>query len=1667
MTGPISTDAQIDSPADRLREVERLYELSRYGDAHLAAASLGEPRAWPDTEGRVLAARMAYRLGAPRLAQGLIFDAYRRAPHHADAIYYYTTLVYRRRGPWHALRWLRGAEPRDPSREMRALLLGLEGRALGELRDFERAHARLDAAEELETSSPYLPCERAFVLEREDRMADALAAAQLALERRPGYRPALLELAHLHAAAGDPERAIAVLEVEHADQSWEILAQRAELAFGLGRYEDCLRDLEASVRAARWMDRDVERHLAARRAECAYLLRRYREAAALARASETDFGTKFAEALDGLTDGDPPPRVELSAVPHVRQHHVTCAPASMASVAAYFGRPVDQLELAEEICYGGTPDHLQRVWGEREGWLVRQLDVTSFETIRALVDRGIPILLATAAVTSSHLQVVIGYDLARRSMLIRDPSVPHLVELPVDELLAAQAWYGPPGKLLLPKERAGDLEGIELPAASLHDHRFALVSAMDRHDEATMAAELDALEREAPEHRLTIQSRLAVLGYRGDVDGQLACYERLLELYPLTASFVLHRGELMRGRRSRAEQLAYWRRYAHLDHPPLLSALAEELRHEGAHQEEAARLLRRALRINPLDGFPHHVLGDLEASRGAPPEVTLESFRFAVCLTEHDEHFARAYYQEAREHGMEEEALRLLERRVERAGARSSGPAKTLFAVHRDRGNVERGVEVLERLALARPEDGELALEIVHAHLDAGDVGAAQRALDAARALRARPVDRKVALARLARLRGRLDEARAHLEEAVTEAPRRLDAVFDLIDLVRELDGPEAALARLERAIEAAPDERPLIHERCAALRGVDDRRVIELLNEQLRAHPDDQWARRELALRHAALGELEQGLEVARQAIEYLPHDSWAHGILGRLLAFAGRREEARAALRRAIELDVDNAGAMQSLHEADGPAELREDARFVLDLLVERVSHGAGLQEAAFLSRCLSHEERIERLRRLVERVPRRPDGWEAVVHACMDADDLDEAERLVEEAIARFPRWVSLHVLAADVARLRGDAEEHEACLRRAIERAPAWPDPAAKLARVLRERGDDGGALALVDDALTRMPRAIALRLERATILWSRGDRAEAFEQLLAAVSGALGDDAAFRRLWSWAGELGRDADVEALVREHVAKNEASSLGPYRLALLLDAPDRLEERLEAAREALRRNPRHAEAADLLAEALARAGRFEEALAACPPPEWRGTVPTTIRGRHAWVLAESGRMDEAIAEMGTVLAADPSYGWGRRNLCDWLDSRGDAEGFLKHARQLVEHEPLAGPNHVYLADALTATGDEAGARDAFARAIELSPEHAYATTRFVELDLSRGGDPIDALARARHVLPAATYESLCVRVHTMRDRDDEALASLDRLLDTRARQAELERALEALASGPRGEEALAAVEARFTDPDPPAGAALGLAWSNVRERMGRGRGALRILKVRDRLGPAGLEAAARWVEVLATQRRWLPLAWLAVRHLAWLRRHDATWGSVGYALSVLRFYRWCARWLSDFAQRSGAQAWMLLNLVFALWIVRGGRGARDVVEHALALPSDHASHRHRFWLAFEQARAGSLEAAREQLALGGPASAGSVEAGLASLVAAFEASARLGVGADTDARVEAVRDPLLDAARAASQCPELRAPYDAAVRVLFADLGWLSYQWVRLYRLPRPVT
>ena len=102
----------------------------------------------------------------------------------------------------------------------------------------------------------------------------------------------------------------------------------------------------------------------------------------------------------------PSGRRVLLPVPFVRQHHMTCVPATLTAISDYWGKSVEHLEVAEEICYDGTSHQAERAWAERNGYLAVEF-TADWASSRALIDRGIPFTLTLQYTGSGHLQALV------------------------------------------------------------------------------------------------------------------------------------------------------------------------------------------------------------------------------------------------------------------------------------------------------------------------------------------------------------------------------------------------------------------------------------------------------------------------------------------------------------------------------------------------------------------------------------------------------------------------------------------------------------------------------------------------------------------------------------------------------------------------------------------------------------------------------------------------------------------------------------------------------------------------------------------------------------------------------------------------------------------------------------------------------------------------------------------------------------------------------------------------------------------------------------------------------------------------------------------------------------------------------------------------------------
>ncbi|HVE40685.1 MAG TPA: tetratricopeptide repeat protein [Planctomycetota bacterium] len=1555
--------------APDLQRVRDLYDRGLYLQAWKAAEALGPLRAWRGTPARVLAGRLAGNLGASRLGRVLHFRAWRDDRENPEALYSYGYALLDRRGPldaWNALRpWGDFAGAPDA---LRSDLYALRAEIAAILRDFDTAEHWLARAEKLTADRAWTCVARARILEHEDRYVDAVEVLRKALELRPWYRPAVQAMGHLlQLLDRDPEALTFLREASRNLESGAVIVQLAALEVELGHHAEARLTCDRIEAHHPLIEDDLRTWLAARRCDTAYACGDLEAARTWALQIKTPFYRRFAERLaEGSVDGH---RV-LLPVGFVRQHHMTCAPATLSAISRYWDMSAEHLAVAEEICYDGTPAHSERRWAEQNGWTAREFTVT-WESARALIDRGIPFTLTTVEPASAHLQALIGYDGRRSSYIVRDPYQRNYGEFLNPEMLERYRSTGPRGMMLVPRSKESSLEGLLLPEAALYDFLYALQQALERHDRTEALKAHDVLAEKAPGHRLTLHARRTLASYDADRVTQLACVEELLKLFPEDANLLLEKLSHLREMGRREERLELLRRQcAKDDSPPLFwQQYARELAYDAREHAPAMQLLRRAIRAMGRDAESYHSLAGILWNRRRLEE-SMELYRFAACVEDRNERYAQSYFVAARHLRQTAASLLFLRNRFRRFGKKSGWPARTLFWAYEQLDRTREAMEVLEEALHLRPDDGDLLLFASDVYDRYGPPDKAAAALKAAQGRSHRTAWLRAA-AHQAGSQGQSKKALELWREVVGAEPLAMDAHSALTQLCAETEGRAAALQHLREAVGRFPHHAGLHQLWIEWLREGEPADYEAAIRGLIGINPEDAWARRELALRLTATRRVPEALEQAELACRLEPSPG-SHYIRSRVLGAAGRMADAKEACREAIRLSVDTDAAIYDLiGTCESMAERREALEFVRRELIRQVIFGDGLLTFRQVAR--DTIEPTELLALLQEALDARPDLWHAWSALVRHLAEMGRAEQALEratQATERFPLVPRLWVDLAHVHQLRGDAPGERAALEQAVRINPGWGTAARELAAAHERAGDFAAAKAVMEQAIQRAPLDPYNHGGLAQMLWKMGEKPAALERLSHSVRLEPGYEWAWGRLSDWGRELGQRDVPEKLARDLTQRRGGEARSWMVLAQTLEGPDRLEERLRALETASQLNPRMTDASDLRATLLAGAGRFKEALEVCGGDD----APLILRGRAAWIEAKRGNRPAAIARMARTVEADPSYYWGWMQLADWYAEEGAKVEYLDAAKHLVRLSPENEVALGYLGDAKLRNGDRAGSKAEFRRAIDLEPDYSFGVLTLFDLHLEDAEFDAAAavLALAKKHIGGPYVLAREVQLAGRRRRLPEAIAALRALCEAPTDDRwPLDAALQGLAKVGATSDALEALlaAAASTKSNPRTGGvwaratAESLGWRELHWGLAR----------LSSHPAAWAEAASEAVRWLAASRRWFRLRLFVRKERERLRAAASTWGAVGNALESLGRYASCVEWMSDWETREGVKPWMLSALVVS-HRARGSRAeAARVGRGALAMAPDHSYALHRLWVAFEETLRGDGEAAR----------------------------------------------------------------------------------------------
>ncbi len=1446
------------------------------------------------------------------------------------------------------------------------------------LRDFASAEALLSRAESLGTKQPWVHLQRAHLLERQDRVEEALEAAEAAcrLHAYPYYRPGVQVRAHLLQLLDRDEKAVQLLsEANSSLQNAPVAAQLYGVLTEQGEWREAEATLERYVALSPLMEPPIKKWVASQRARAAYYLGKRADAAAFASNLDDEFHKRFAQKL--AREREDPERVQL-AVNFVRQHFKTCAPATLAALGRFWRMPAEHLKLTEAMCYDGTPHWLQRDWAENNGWFVREFRVT-WDAAVAILSRGIPFAISTVEATFAHMQAVTGFDRTRGTLLLRDPGQPYIVEVPADEFIKRYRPFGPHGTLFLPVAERSRIEGLALPDSDIWDDYHRLCLALSKHHREEAARVLSEIDSRFPEHELAWEARLELASYDANNSEQARCLDKLLELFSNNPARQLRRFGCLRDA-PREERIRFLKGAcaAKDADTALFIELARALQGDARCLPEARQWLKRAFSLRPMDSNAIGVRADLCWQDGNLEEAT-ELYRFAANLEGFREALYQTWFIACRRTRHTQEALTHLQDRFARFGRRSEQPALTLAWAWRELDQPARSREVLAEAAHLRPEDGMLLLRSASLLAGLREDAEADRLLDQAKG-KVRENDWLRAVAERTELRFDTAALLKCSREILRLEPLALDAHGGVARALARLEGNAAALAHLKNACAQFPHHCALQRLLMEWSRHVGLAAVETAARDLLRLDPADAWAKRELAMALSNLKRQEEALREATEAAQIEPRNTFSFSVLGHIHRELQQVPDACTCLRKAVELSVDNTYAIHSLIElAHTDNERRDELLFIERELIRQVVQGDGLLVFLDLARPLVEPDKLLKILRRAH--AERPDlwhAWSALISQAGHTGQLHEARDLAREAVQKFPHLPRLWLDLASVHQWCNEPDEETAAAEHAFEMNPAWTQSALAFAGALERRGRMDQAQQVYERALKHSDSDAQLHAFHANLLWRQRQKEPAFAAINQALRLAPGYDWAWGLFIDWAnscGEPGRPAEFSrALAGERPGEVRCWLI----VARVLNHTAAMPERLAAVEKALELDRHLTEAWDLKAELLAEDERFDDAIRAC---EEGAAVCTAevymLHGRRAWVEARRRQLPEAVRLMRKVLAENVSYAWGWNQLALWLmeqEATADATAALERLLQLRPREAWV---HRQLGSLRLKAGDRPGAQKAFSKALELAPTDAFAAQNIVDLQL-QAGELENAAATLRLMemhQPGARTLAYEIFLHLRTNDRTASIRAFEKLCSLPDPDGwPVDAVTEAFRRAGRSARASKILKRALKRPscNPQAGAAL------VRLQLDERWDYAAVWQfMRLKPGEIRTRAATPLMRGLAQLKSGMLFRWVFWRRRGALSSDDMAWGQTGYALISFGRMKEVAHWLSDWRQRQGVQPWMLFNLCLALRHLGRYEEANSLARHVLeTLGHREGSADLRLFLAVEDALAGAIQDALQHL-------------------------------------------------------------------------------------------
>ena len=1545
----------------KTRSIATLIEENQFRKAlDEAQQQWGPYRNWKEPNQLLTAIRVFNGLGLRRRALASRFWLWRKHKSDPAAVYHYVLGTFDRRGPLQALQKIKhfGLLESAPV-ALRAEWLALQAEIYAQYRDWETATALINQAIELDEQNPRVRMEQVYLAVGQDQYELARQLNTQLMERN--HRPAIQYGAHLKTLQHDNAGAIDILQPHLMDiESVSLALQLYRLYYDEGN----LQQAEQCVERAKSLLPVGEVSLDEGFSVAAYELAFEKGDLPTAQTALENVKSKFFKKIHkNLAQSDSQHQQKVLDVPFIRQHHMTCAPATLAAICKYWGKEVDHLGVVEDICYDGTPNHAERRWAMEQGWEVREFKLCP-ETAFALIDKGIPFTLSTVAPQSAHLQALVGYDQRRGIYLIRDPFYPSLQEFLIEDLGEQCRSSGPRCLALFPQSKASLIEGIEFPESDLYDHYYLIIEALEKHDRAQAEKQLQLMEASNPGHRLTLQAKRALSRYNSDTLTELNVVDELLMQFPDDLNLLADKSYIL-GRLGRYQaQIDFLESEIHkagaAPHPLLSELLAYQLSADHRQAQRSQSLLAYTLRYQPTNAAALWNLANVFWDKEDYEQAFL-FYRLCSMLEDKNEGYINSYFKAARYLKRTDEALERLRHRVEVLGKKSIYPFESLYYALGALSLDEQALAVMEQALQWHPDNSQVIERLVRGYLYNGKTQKSAELFN----------NNKKKLSEVARLSLAADISRhrsdwageiSFNEKILQRQPLNYGVIESQAALLGRHEGSEAAIDFLESRLKLNEQDKALLFMKLDWLFERSAQEQAEFCQTIIDIHPGLYDGHLRLARIKMGQHQFDEAQKCAETAYAINPYNVDVSTTLGDIYYHQENLPQAHKLYRSTLEYSVDSDGIFDRLLRChDAYEEKQKELAYILDQLMQQTSYGNGILEYKEVARNLVKDEEL--LVFLEKAVEVRPDLWQswfALFSHLSTMDLLDRALSIANQAIAKFPLLPRLYLGRANIHFVAQNLSGAESDLNEALRQNPHWETAILRLTDVLEAQKRYDEALTFLQKALKFSPTNAILHGCVADLLANNGKQDEAIAHLAQALQLDPHYD------WAWDRYRGL---VQSTDCPNAAKDLAKSIlndRPHSVTVwrkLVEFEDDLDQRLAYVDQALDHHPKNEDinlAKCRTLFALNKIGAVKELV---HHEKWNQHPPVALLAYEAWMEAKYQRYNEAIALMEPITEQFPHYYDAWRLLSEWHKTLGNYDLAMKNVDtcvRLYPHAPqtLTMAAEVYLEAQHHDVDVSDDSIDSFLeKAVVLSPKDQYNCLTWIDFLIEK--KRWSELARAKNIVhhdPDNPYYLVRELQAAARQRDrDEALELFSTVIEsTDSNDWLYVTSYREMVDAGYKEELRAFLESQLSNPN--ANSMLGWLWAlYCLDFEKKGKAILTYLQPLEQGSDLWLNA----MEAIFSSGQYSGTAEIVIKKFKKsLADNGRLWSLVTFHYSRIQNWKKLRHWCEPNWHRDSNEAWAVYLYSYGLRLVGQWKSAYGVNRYAASLPADGYQDRILLW-------------------------------------------------------------------------------------------------------------